>query len=63
VAKRPPARTEAAKRALRLLRTCAASAQRDGALTDAQMDDILGSLRATYARRARAVELAKEEAE
>jgi hypothetical protein len=55
MAPRPEPRTEAAKQALQSLRTYAATVQRNRHLADAEMGDILGSLRAAYARRACAV--------
>lgn len=54
MALRPAPRTEAARQALQSLRAAAALVQRNRGLTDAEMEDILGSLSTTYARRARA---------
>jgi len=56
MAPRPAPRTEAAKQALQSLRSYANTVQRNRGLTLAEMDDILYSLHATYARRARAAE-------
>jgi hypothetical protein len=53
MAARQPGRSEAAKRALALLRTAAARAQRENSATDEEIADVLDSLHGTYFRRAR----------
>lgn len=51
----PEPRTEAATQGLKSLRTSAWLVQKNRGLTDAEMAGLLGSLRATYARRAHRV--------
>jgi hypothetical protein len=52
MAPRQPGRSDAAKRALQVLRAAAATTQRNSTLTDTEMVDILRSVTYTYHRRA-----------
>ncbi len=53
MAPRQPGRSDAAKRALAVLRPAAARAQRETSATDDEMAGVLDSLQGTYFRRAR----------